>query len=260
MTSRRASAPRTLAVAIGNTTIFAGTFVGDRLQRPVRLDHGAFGRLDEFIDARTTAAVFCSVVPSLTPGIERLLRHRRLTPLSLSATSPHGLRIGYREPAKLGADRVAAALGARARFPQRPLLVIDFGTATTVTALHRDGTILGGAILPGVSLGAQALGSRTAQLPTVAPARPRRALGRSPAEGIASGVFFGQIGAVREVLARVRAEAFDRADATVVATGGHAPLFAGESLFDELIPHLVLEGLHAFAVASVSHAPSLPSR
>lgn len=256
MTAPRASAARTLAVSIGNTSLFAGVFTGARLGRTARFAPAEFDRLLAFAGPRLDSLVLCSVVPARTATIVRALRRATgVAPLTLDATAPHGLAIGYREPARLGADRVAAALGARARFPNENLLVVDFGTATTVTALRRDGALLGGAILPGLTLAAQSLHARTAQLPLIPARAPRRALGRAPEEAIASGVFFGQVGAVRELVARLRREAFGRARVRIVATGGHAPLFRAENLFDVHAPHLVLEGLRAFAARASVHAP-----
>jgi type III pantothenate kinase len=164
----------------------------------------------------------------------------------LTAGGSHGLRIGYRDPKQLGTDRLAAALGARAEFPRKNVIVVDCGTATTITALGRGGVILGGAILPGIGLWPDILAARTAQLPRIAPHRPRSALGRSTEEGLRSGIFHGHAGAIREVVARVRAEAFGRASAKVVGTGGHAALFARENLFGALKPDLVLQGLWAY--------------
>lgn len=239
---------RTLTLAIGNTSIFVGTFSDRRLEHAWRLGpkelrsgltrvHGSFDRI-----------AFCSVVPKLTETVKRLIGGRwNVTPLQLTATAPHGLKIGYRTPRELGADRVAAALGAHARFPEENVIVIDCGTATTVTALRADGNLLGGAILPGVGLWPEMLTTRTAQLPPVALQRPRRALGRGTRDGIASGIFFGHVGAIRETVARIRMEAFGRQAAHVVATGGNASLFKREKVFDVLAPHLVLEGLRGFA-------------
>jgi type III pantothenate kinase len=249
---------RTLTVAIGNTSILLGTFSGRRLERAWRCSRTPQRAGRALKDAATSALesvrgsfdciVFCSVVPKLTDTVVRLIRRRwKIDPLQLTATSSHGLRIGYREPNELGADRVAAALGAQKRFPKEDVIVIDCGTATTVTALRADGHLLGGAILPGVGLWPEMLITRTAQLPVVALQRPHRALGRSTHEAITSGIFFGHVGAVRETVARVRAEAFPGKTARVVATGGNASLFKREKLFDTLAPHLVLEGLVEFA-------------
>ena len=239
----------TLALAIGNTSLFVGVFAGARLSLAFRLPPDELFRLPRRVPRTLSTAVLCSVVPAHTPDALRLIRRTwRLEAHVLDAVAPHGLAIGYRRPAELGADRVAAALGAHTRFPRRHVIVVDCGTATTVTALHRDGTVLGGAIFPGLSLWPGALVARTAQLPPVEPHRPKSAVGRSPREAIASGVYYGHLGAIRETVARVRAEAFGRAAVRVIGTGGNAPLFADEKLFDRIEPHLVLEGLRAFAV------------
>lgn len=241
-------AVHTLAISIGNTSLFAGVFAGGRLVRAFRLAPRELARLPVRVGRRIDVAAVCSVVPALTPDVLRLVRHQwGLEATVLEAAAPHGLKIGYRRPRELGTDRLAAALGARAKFPGRHLIVVDCGTATTVTALHRDGTLLGGAIFPGLSLSAEALSARTAQLPRVAPRRPPTALGRAPREAIASGVFFGQLGAIRELVTRIRTEAFGRASALVIGTGGHAPLLADEGVFDRIESYLVLEGLREFA-------------
>ncbi|ACB74072.1 type III pantothenate kinase [Opitutus terrae] len=241
---------RTLAISLGNTSLFGGVFVDDRLSRTFRLAHGELHRLPAQVGKSIDAAAVCSVVPALTARVvTRIRRTWRIQPGMLTADTAHGLTIRYRRPRELGTDRLAAALGARALYPRRHVIVVDCGTATTVTALHRDGRLLGGAILPGVTLWVDALAVRTAQLPRIAPRRPRTAVGRSPMEAIASGVFFGHLGAVRELVARVRRESFGRGAAIVVGTGGHAPLFGHDGLFDALVPDLVLRGLHVFAAS-----------
>lgn len=246
---------RTLVVAIGNTTFLCGVYVGNRCTRMFRLAHPDFGALPRRVGAHVDRAALCSVVPKLTPKMQRLMRAQwAIEPRVLTAGSAHGLTIGYRRPQELGTDRLAAAVGARARFPGKNLIVVDCGTATTVTALRSDGNLLGGAILPGLSLWPETLATRTAQLPRIQLARPRVALGRSPREGIASGVYFGHCGAIREVVARVRSEAFGRAASIVVGTGGHAALLRREKLFTVLDPELVLSGLLAFSRSDLSHA------
>lgn len=234
-----------LTLSLGNTSLFGGFFEGGKLQT-------SFRRPTETMTwpARpgVDRVVLCSVVPTLTPKlIASVQRHHNLTPLVLTADSPHGLKIGYARPRQLGTDRLAAAIGARKLFRSHHVIVVDCGTATTVTALHREGKILGGAILPGLALWPEMLAARTAQLPRVALRRPVSALGRSPRAGIAAGIFHGHVGAIREVVARVRAEAFGRAPVVIAGTGGHASRFENEKLFDALEPALVLHGLRAFA-------------
>ena len=239
---------RELVLSVGNTSLFGGVFSGAELVTSFRLAPADLIKLPRQIRGRIDRATLCSVVPAFTPDVLRLIRRTwSIEADVLAADSAHGLKIGYRQPAELGADRIAAALGARAKFSGKNVIVVDCGTATTVTALRRDGTLPGGAILPGVSLWSEMLAARTAQLPRVAPRRPRAALGRSPGEGIASGIFFGHAGAIREVVARVRAEAFGRSPPIVVGTGGHAALFVREKLFSALEPNLILHGLRQFA-------------
>jgi len=242
---------RTLAISMGNTSLFAGEFADHRLVNAFRLGPAELIRLPGRVRGAIDAAAVCSVVPALTPDVLRLIRRTwKIEAMVLTATAAHGLKIAYRRPGELGADRVAAALGVRTRFPQKNAVVVDCGTATTVTAVRRDGSVGGGAIFPGVGLWPEMLARRTAQLPRVTAARWRKALGRSTAEGIAAGIFFGHLGAIRETVARVREEAFGRAKAMIVGTGGHAGLFAREKIFDVLEPNLVLIGLRAFAAGA----------
>lgn len=235
---------RLLALSIGNTSLFGGVFHGAKLGRIFR----AQPPLSSAIRGPFDQAVFCSVVPELTPAIARDLAQRcPAPPLILTVDAPHGLPIAYQTPHTLGTDRLAAALGARALFPDRHVITVDCGTATTVTVLHRRDGLLGGAIMPGLALWPEMLATRTAQLPLVQLQRPRSALGRSTRAGLASGIFHGHAGAIRELVARVRRDAFGRASALVIGTGGHAARFATEKLFDTIEPALVLHGLRAFA-------------
>lgn len=253
---------RVLALNLGNTSLFAGLFSSGRLVRRLRLPTreavtaqgfatlvGKLARRGRRGAAPAFAAIALgSVVPAHTAALaRRLTRAYGLAPRLLTAAAPHGLRLGYYRPPELGTDRLAAALGARARFPGQNVLVIDCGTAATLTALRADGLLAGGAILPGLALWAEALATRTAQLPHLVARRPRAALGRSPAEAIASGLYYGHLGALSALTQQIAREAFGTAPYLVVGTGGGAPLFRRESLFTHYEPHLVLLGLHAFA-------------
>lgn len=240
---------------LGNTSLFGGVFSDEKLlvQFRVPIETVAAARsFEKLFGVRVRGPIdrmaFCSVVPSLTAKVARFLqRHFVVAPQILQVGSPHGLKIGYRRPQELGTDRLAAALGARKFFPRKNAIVIDCGTATTVTAVGRDGTLRGGAILPGLALWPAALATRTAQLPAIALRRPRAALGRSTAENLQSGIFHGHAGAIRELARRIRIEAFGRADAVVIGTGGHAAKFSAERLFDKIVPEIVLVGLNDFA-------------
>lgn len=240
----------TIAIAVGNTSLIGAVFSGERQGLTFRIPATDLFKLARLAPRQIDRAVICSVVPALTPDVTRFIKRTwELEPVVLTSKAPHGLKIGYRKPAELGTDRIAAALGARAAYPDRDVIVVDCGTATTVTAVRRDNTILGGAILPGLSMWPEILALRTAQLPRIEPQRPPRALGRSTTDGIASGIFFGHLGALREVIGRIRMEVFPRS-CVVIGTGGHADKFAGEKLFTTIEPDLILRGLHVFAERS----------
>ncbi|HLP03427.1 MAG TPA: type III pantothenate kinase [Opitutaceae bacterium] len=248
---------RVLLLTIGNTSLAGGIIDLGRLERRFRTpvaDVKTGVKLRRFVGAEARGAfdrvALCSVVPELTLPLCAAAKHATgLAPRVLRAESAHGLTIGYKRPRELGADRVAAALGAHTSFPGRDRIVIDFGTATTVTAVTATGVVAGGAILPGFGLWGEMLATRTAQLPKVGGAAPQSAVGRSPHEAIAAGLHFGHVGAVRELVGRISQEIYGRKRPLVLATGGNAARFSRDNLFAELVPDLILLGLHAFAYA-----------
>lgn len=239
---------RTLAISLGNTSLFVGVFAGATLKRSFRLPPSELARLPRRINGSIDRAVICSVVPLLTPDVLRLI-HRtwKIEAHVLTAASTIPIAIGYRRPRELGTDRLAAACGAYHQYPRKNVIIVDAGTATTVTALTKEGRLSGGAILPGLSLWAAALSDRTAQLPKIIPTRPKQALGRAPREAIASGIFHGHVGAIRELVKRIGEEAFGRSPPIVIGTGGNAPLLASAKLFTLVEPTLVLQGLRVVA-------------
>ena len=242
---------RTLVLNIGNTSLFGAVFAGTKPGRIFRKPKGEIAALGAWLRAAgpVERVALCSVVPMLTGRIAKLIaKETGVEPVVLTAGAAHGLKIGYDDPRELGADRLAAALGARGMFPKKNVIVVDAGTATTVTALGRDGTLHGGAIFPGLGLWPAMLATRTAQLPEVKLGRPSAALGRGTRAGLQSGIFYGHAGAIREVVRRMRAEAFGRAAVIVVGTGGHARRFADEGIFEVIVPDLVLRGLNDFVL------------
>jgi type III pantothenate kinase len=245
---------RTLVLSIGNTSVFGGVFSNGKCDATFRLPVSkvstgpGFARLlRRRVRGKIDRVAFCSVVPKLTALIAKEVQHQfGLVPRLLTAASLHGLKIAYRNPRELGTDRIAAALGARQILGERNAIVVDCGTATTVTALHRDGVILGGAIFPGLALWPGMLVSCTAQLPAVALRRPRRVLGRSTRDGLQSGIFHGHAGAIRELVRKVRQEAFGRGRAIVIGTGGNMKWLGRDRLFSRSVPNLALLGLEQF--------------
>jgi type III pantothenate kinase len=246
-----------LCLDIGNSQIHGGVFEGDTLRCQFRKTTHPLGSSDEFgvffsavlrengVDPRSVhRAAVCSVVPpALYPVRSACIKYFHCEPFVLQAGMKTGLKVRYRNPHEVGADRIAGAMGAALRRPARNVIVVDCGTATTFDVLTAAGDYLGGAILPGVGISIETLAGRTAKLPTVEIMRPSTALGRSTIESIQAGVYHGHVGAIRQLLAELTREAFAGERPHVVATGGFARLLDGEKLFDEVVPELVLLGL-----------------
>ena len=177
--------------------------------------------------------------------------------LILQAGVKTGLKVLYRNPHEVGADRIANAIGGTLRHPGRNLIIVDCGTATTLDVVTATGEYLGGAILPGVGVSAAALAGHTAKLPHVQIMRPESPLGRTTAESINSGLYHGHVGAIRHLINSIAAETFAGGKPIVIGTGGFARMFEAERLFDEIVPELVLDGLkHA---VKLNREPARPS-
>lgn len=246
-----------LVIDVGNSQIYGGLFDGDALvtrfrkitQRGASSDElGVFFRQavreNGFDPAAIDAVGFCSVVPDLNHSlVNACRRYFGAEPFELKAGARTGLKIRYKNAAEVGADRIACAVGAVARHPGRNLLIIDFGTATTVEAVNAEREYLGGAIVPGLGISMRALEQNTARLPKVEIVRPDRACGRSTVESIQSGLYWGHVGLVREICKRIGMECFGASQPLVLGTGGFAGLLADADLFSEIYPDLVLEGV-----------------
>jgi len=246
-----------LALDVGNSQIHGGVFDGEMLRVQFRKTTHPIGSSDELgIFLRTVlrenaidpAAIrrvaICSVVPPVAyPLRAACVKYFNCEPFVLQAGVKTGLKIKYRNPAEVGADRVANAIAATQRNPGRDCLIVDCGTATTFDVVTGTCDYLGGAILPGVGISAEMLSSRTAKLPRVEIARPESALGRTSAESIQSGLYYGHIGAIRTLVAQLTTEAFRGQRPWVMGTGGFARMFESEGVFDEIVPELVLFGL-----------------
>lgn len=187
---------------------------------------------------------------SVVPPVDRVLKKTRGGVFRfLDRSFFSDLPIRLLKPEQVGIDRLVNAWEARRRLGA-PVLVVDFGTATTVDVVDRRGAYRGGAILPGLFLSARALSEGTAKLSFVQPVRFSRAIGRSTEEAVRSGLFFGTLGAVRELVFRMRKEL--GAVAPVLATGGAASLFRSEDWFHAVDPDLTLLGIGHLAERKTS--------
>jgi type III pantothenate kinase len=192
--------------------------------------------------AAISRVVMASVVPPLTTIFSELFRrYLSAEPLVVGPGVRTGLRIRIDNPVELGADLVANAVAAYDRF-RSACVIVDFGTATTFSAVSKEGDFLGVAIALGLGVAAEALANRTAQLPRVSLVPPPAAIGKNTIHSMQSGLIFGYVGLVEGLIRRIRAEL--GGEAQVVATGGLSRAFA--PLTDEISavdPWLTLEGL-----------------
>ena len=246
-----------LCLDVGNSQIFGGVFDGDTLEVRFRRTSQLRSSSDELgvffrsvlrengVDPdRISRVAICCVVPDLLYSLRACCqKYFSLEPIVLRPGIKTGLKIRYEDPKEVGADRIADSVGATVLFPDRNVIVIDFGTATTLCATSKSKEFLGGNILPGVRLSMEALSRRTAQLPAVEILPPKRAIGRSTVESIQSGLYWSNVGMVREIVSRISAEEFPDEPPVVIGTGGFAQLFSREELFDEVAPDLILTGL-----------------
>jgi type III pantothenate kinase len=248
-----------LAIDVGNSNIVLGVFEGPTLLQSWRLltlrertaDEvglmvaGLFAHEHIAIEA-ITGIVMASVVPPLTPIMEVMTRrYFGQGALIVDPMTNAGMPILYKNPAEVGADRIANSLAAYEQFGRqagRPLIVADLGTATTFDAVTTAGEYLGGVICPGPQIAAEALFQRAARLPRVDVRKPATVIGQSTVGAIESGLFYGYLGMVEGLITRMSAELGGHA--ICVATGGLAPLIAPDtSMIQHVDADLTLHGL-----------------
>jgi type III pantothenate kinase len=195
---------------------------------------------------QVSAAAIGTVVPAALYHLRRLCRDWfEIEPLIARSSLDWGFEIRVDNPEEVGADRLLNALAAHRRY-HGPLMVIDFGTATTFDVVDKDGAYLGGVIAPGINLSIEALHRAAARLPRIGIGRPQSVIGRSTVPAMQSGVFWGYVGMVEGLVARIQAEFGSRLK--VIATGGLAPLLAeGTTVIERIDPDITLEGLRLLA-------------
>ena len=246
-----------LALDVGNSQIFGGVFRARelvlRFRKPSRPptssdELGVFlrGVLREngCDPGQIQQIAVCSVVPEVLYSLTSCChKYFALEPFILQAGTKTGLKIQYRNPLEVGPDRIANAIAAAHLYPNRHVIVVDCGTATTVDVVRADRAFLGGIILPGLSISMDALAKHTARLPTVEIVRVTEVVGRSTTEGIQSGLYFGTKAAIHGLTRQIREQTLQGEPVMVVGTGGFSRLFEEDHLFDILSPDLVLIGL-----------------
>ena len=244
-----------LAVDIGNTNIVLGCIENDEILFEARMATDLIKTSDQYCaELKTMLSLFevtpekidGSIVSSVVPPVMNSLKTaiRKLTGKSCLIVGPGiktGLNIRMENPAEIGSYLIVVAVASIAEYGA-PLLLVDMGTATTITAIDQEGAFIGGCICPGVKISMEALTGRTAQLPGISLDRPQHAIGKNTRDSMRSGIMFGAAGMLDGLLDRMEAEL--GTPVKVVATGGIAkfviPLCRREMIYDR---SLMLKGL-----------------
>jgi type III pantothenate kinase len=251
-----------LAIDVGNSNIVMGVFDGTRLIQSWRLQTVRERTSDELgllvdglfahsrIDrVKIRGVILGSFVPPLTGTVRQMVeRHFGVAALIVEPGVNTGMPILYKNPAEVGADRIVNAVAAYEKYGKapagagRPMIVVDFGTATTLDAVSAKGEYLGGAICPGVQISADALFQRAARLPRIDVRKPASVVGQTTVGAMESGLFYGYVGMVEGLVRRMSDELGGHA--LCIATGGLADVIAPEtSLIEHVDDDLTLDGL-----------------
>lgn len=244
-----------LAIDIGNTNITLGVFDGEQLRATWRMATDIHRMADEYAAillnllpheniafSDVTDVCLCNVVPPLTTTFINLSqRYFHTAPLVVGAGVKSGVRIRTDNPREVGADRIADAVAAHHLYGG-PVITIDLGTGTVFGIVSKEGDLLGAVITTGIATAAEALYTRTAQLPRVDLVRPKNVIGTNSVASIQSGIIYGYASLVEGMVARIQKELGEKAK--VVATGGYSTLIANETkAIDVVNPDLTLIGL-----------------
>lgn len=191
------------------------------------------------------AIIISSVVPALiVPLCHMCERYFELTPMVVGPGIKSGISLRYDNPREVGADRIVNAVAAFDKYSKKgmPMIIVDFGTATTFCALLPTGEYLGGAIAPGIGISTEALFQRTAKLPRIELIKPKNVISRNTVNAMQAGVIYGFVGQMDGIVRHMKEEL--GGNAFVVATGGFANTMAAESdSIDVVEPFLTLDGL-----------------
>jgi len=247
-----------LCLDVGNSHIFGGVFDHTQLKlsfRHATMPNHTSDQLGVFLktvlkenhlsDKPIRKIAISSVVPSMDYSLRAgCIKYFNIDPFFINANNINEeLKIKIYNPEELGADLIANAIAAIAEFPHKNIIVISMGTATTFCAVTRHREHLGVAILPGMKLSMDALHMNTAKLMAVEIMKPRSVIGKNSTESIQSGLYFGQLGVMREMIHRITAEYFSDETPVIIGTGGFSHIFESEKIFTAIMPDLILQGL-----------------
>lgn len=240
---------------VGNTNIVLGVYKGDELKYHWRVETHRNRTEDEFgmiikslfdhsglLFSDIEGIIISSVVPPIMFALERMChKYFHIKPLVVGPGIKTGLNIKYENPREVGADRIVNAVAAINEYGS-PLIIVDFGTATTYCYINEQSQYMGGAIAPGVNISTEALYSRAAKLPRIEIARPESVIGKNTVSAMQAGIVYGYVGQVEGIVKRMMDQSVKKP--TVIATGGLSALIAQEStIIDVVDPYLTLKGL-----------------
>ncbi|MDP4161702.1 MAG: type III pantothenate kinase [Bacillota bacterium] len=240
---------------VGNTNIVLGVYKGEELTHHWRIETNRNRTEDEYgmivnslFDhaglslSNIDGIIISSVVPPIMFALERMCRkYFHVKPLVVGPGIKTGLDIKYENPREVGADRIVNAVAAIHEYGS-PLIIVDFGTATTYCYINEHRQYMGGAIAPGINISTEALYSKAAKLPRIEIARPDGVVGKNTVAAMQAGILYGYVGQVEGIVKRMMDQSAQMP--TVIATGGLSSLIAQESnIIDIVDPFLTLKGL-----------------
>jgi type III pantothenate kinase len=240
---------------IGNTNTVLGVYDGDDLKYHWRIETNRNRTDDEYgmiikslfnhvglNFSEIDGIVISSVVPPIMFALEKMChKYFQIKPIVVGPGTKTGLNIKYENPREVGADRIVNAVAAIHEYGS-PLIIVDFGTATTYCYVNEQKQYMGGAIAPGISISTEALYSKAAKLPRIEITRPEGVIGKNTVSAMQAGIVYGYVGQVEGIVRRMKEQS--KIEPTVIATGGLAQLIAEESnVFDVIDPFLTLKGL-----------------
>lgn len=249
-----------LSLDVGNTQVYGGVFANLDEQQKMLISFRRSSKQGSSSDevgiflrtvlrengiepTQIKQIVLCSVVPEVIYSLRGACqKYFNITPFILQAGVKTGLRIKYKNPLEVGADRIANSIAATNLYPNQHLILVDLGTATTFCAVTKEKEYLGGSIIAGLKLSMEALEAKTAKLPTVEIIAKNEVLGLSTIDSLQSGLYYGHLGAMKEIITRITQECFRGEKSFVIGTGGFSSLFDKEKLFNAVVPDLVLKG------------------
>ncbi|MFD6438527.1 type III pantothenate kinase [Peribacillus sp. NPDC060186] len=240
---------------VGNTNTVLGVYDEDILKYHWRIETSRHKTEDEYgmviksllqheglsFD-QFDGIIISSVVPPIMFALERMCKkYFGIKPLIVGPGIKTGLNIKYENPREVGADRIVNAVAGIQEYGS-PLIIVDFGTATTYCYINEDKQYMGGAIAPGINISTEALYSKASKLPRIEISRPDGIIGKNTVSAMQAGILYGYVGQVEGIVNRIKAQS--NLEPTVIATGGLATLIANEStVIDVVEPFLTLKGL-----------------